>query len=118
MATFTRTNGYAVPSEQVGRDVKFVKVVLSGIETGYNAAGSNHEKCTNVLAKFCTITLVGTPASNNALWMVEGLPTGNVIDVTGSTAAIATALATDADAATSGSTTWTIYDGLSGASFA
>jgi L-serine deaminase len=33
-------------------------------------------------------------------------------------AAIATALATDADAATGGSTTWTITNGLSGTSFA
>jgi hypothetical protein len=51
--------------------------------------------------------------------LVEGLPAGNVLDVTGASAAIATALATDADAAIgSGSTTWTITNGLSGTSFA
>ena len=79
---------------------------------------SKLEIAARVLSKFCTVTVVGTPASSNVMFVVEGLPTGNVIDSTGSTAAIATALATDADAATGGSTTWTITDGLSGTTFA
>jgi hypothetical protein len=118
MATFTRTNGGVTAGEFIGRDVKFVKCALTGIHTGYTAVDSNLEKVTRVLSKFATITIVGTPAADNVVFMVEGLPAGNVQDVTGSSAAIATALATDADAATGGSTTWTIYNGLSGATFA
>lgn len=116
MASFTRANGYAAPGEFVGRDLKIVKCALTGIHTGYDAAESNHEKATRVLSQYCTITVVGTPASDNALYVVEGLPT--TVGVDGTQTAIATVLATDADAATSGSTTWTVYNGLSGTSFA
>jgi hypothetical protein len=112
MAEFTRTNGGALPGEFIGRDIKFVLCALTGIHTSYSAVNSNFEKCMRVLSKFCTITVVGTPASNNAMFVVEGLPT----DVGGT--AIASVLATDADAATSGSTTWTVYNGLSGNTFA
>ena len=118
MASFTRTNGGVTAGEFIGRDVKFVNCALTGIHTGYTAANSDLEKVARVLSKFCTITVVGTPASDNVKFLVEGLPSGSVKDYTGTSAAIATALATDADAATGGSTTWTIYDGLSGTSFA
>ena len=104
--------------EFIGRDVKFVNCALSGIHTGYTAADSDLAKVTRVLAKFCTITVVGTPASSNVKYLVEGLPSGNVKDVTGTSAAIATALATDADAANGLTSTWTIYTGLSGSTFA
>jgi hypothetical protein len=104
--------------EFIGRDVKFVNCALTGIHTGYTAADSNLAKVTRVLSKFCTVTVVGTPAGDNVKFLVEGLPSGSVKDYTGTSAAIATALATDADAATSGSTTWTITDGLSGTTFA
>ena len=118
MATFTRTNGGVTAGEFIGRDVKFVNCALTGIHTGYTAANSDLEKVTRVLQKFCTVTVVGTPAADNVKYLVEGLPSGNVVDVTGASAAIATALATDADAATGGSTTWTITNGLSGTTFA
>jgi len=118
MATFTQSYGYAVAAEQVGRDVKFVKCAASGLETAYAASNSNFEKAVRVLAKFATVTIVGTPTSGNCMFMVEGLPTGNVLDVTGASAAIATALATDADAANGLTSTWTIYTGLSGSTFA
>ena len=114
----TRTNGWAVPAEQVGRDIKFVKVAASGIETSYAAADSDFEQVVFALQKHCSITIVGTPASGNCVFMVEGLPSGNIIDVTGSSAAIATALATDIDAASGLTSTVTIYNGLSGATFA
>lgn len=104
--------------EFIGRDVKFVKCNLTNIHVSYTTANSDLSKVTRVLEKFCTVTIVGTPASDNVIFLVEGLPSGNVLDVTGASAAIATALATDADAATGGSTTWTIYNGLSGTSFA
>ena len=104
--------------EFIGRDVKFVKCALTGIHTGYTASNSDLAKVTRVLQKFCTVTIVGTPASDNVKFLVEGLPTGNVLDYTGTSAAIATVLATDADAATGGSTTWTITNGLSGTTFA
>jgi hypothetical protein len=118
MATFTRTNGWAAVGEFVGRDVKFVKCAATGLETSYAAADSNFEKAVRVLAKFCTVTIVGTPSSGNCVFLVEGLPTGNVLDINGSSAAIATALATDADAANGLTSTWTIYNGLSGTTFA
>jgi hypothetical protein len=104
--------------EFIGRDVKFVNCALTGIHTSYTASDSNLAKVTRVLSKFCTITIVGTPAGDNVKFLVEGLPAGNVQDYTGTSAAIATALATDADAATGGSTTWTITNGLSGTTFA
>ena len=118
MATFTRTNGGVTAGEFIGRDVKFVNCALTGIHTNYTAANSDLEKVTRVLQKFCTVTIVGTPASDNVKYLVEGLPSGNVENVNGTSQAIATALATDADAATGGSTTWTITNGLSGTSFA
>lgn len=114
----TRTNGGVTAVELVGRDLKYVNCALTGIHTSYTAVDSNLEKVTKVLAKFCTITAVGTPAADNVKFVVEGLPSGSVEDYTGTSAAIATALATDADAATGGSTTWTITNGLSGTSFA
>ena len=104
--------------EFIGRDVKFVNCALTGIHTGYTAADSDLAKVTRVLSKFCTVTVVGTPASDNVKFLVEGLPAGNVINVNGTSQAIATALATDADASTGGSTTWTITNGLSGTTFA
>ena len=105
--------------EFIGRDVKFVNCALTGIHTNYTLADSNLAKVTRVLSKFCTVTVVGTPAGDNVKYLVEGLPSGSVKDVTGTLAAIATALATDADLAIgSGSTTWTITDGLSGTTFA
>jgi hypothetical protein len=104
--------------EFIGRDVKFVNCALTGIHTNYTASDSNLAKVIRVLQKFCTVTIVGTPAGDNVKFLVEGLPSGSVKDYTGTLAAIATALATDADAATSGSTTWTITDGLSGTTFA
>jgi hypothetical protein len=104
--------------EFIGRDVKFVNCALTGIHTSYTAADSDLAKVTRVLSKFCTVTVVGTPAADNVKYLVEGLPAGSVKDVTGTSAAIATALATDADAATGGSTTWTITNGLSGTTFA
>lgn len=118
MASLVRTNGWALAGEFIGRDIKFVKCTATGLETSYLAADSNFEKAVRVLAKFCTITVVGTPASANCVFVVEGLPAGNVKDYTGTSAAIATVLATDADASNGLTSTWAIYNGLSGATFA
>jgi len=118
MAVVTRVNGSVAAVELVGRDLKFVKCAATGLETNYTNVDSNFEKAVRVLAKFCTITIVGIPASGNCMFVVEGLPSGNVINVSGTSQAIATALATDADAANGLTSTWTIYDGLSGTSFA
>jgi hypothetical protein len=116
--SLTRTNGWAQAGEFVGRDIKFVKCTATGLETAYAVADSDFEQVVRVLSSFCTITIVGTPASGNCVFMVEGLPAGNVTDVTGASAAIATALATNADAASGLSTTFAIYNGLNGATFA
>ena len=120
MATFTRVNGGTIAGEFIGRDIKFVKCALTNIHTGYSSPDSDLEKVARVLSRYSTITVVGTPASGNVIFVVEGLPTkvgDNTADQSGGTA-IATQLATEADAATGGSSTWTIYNGLSGTSFA
>lgn len=120
MATFTRVNGGALASELFGRDLKFVKATMSSIETGYTSPDSNFEKITRVLSRFSTISVVGTPASNNAVFVVEGLPTtvgDNTADQSGGTA-IVTQLQTEANAATGGAVTFTVYNGISGTSFA
>jgi hypothetical protein len=120
MATFARVNGGTIAGEFFGRDIKFVKATLSGIETGYASPDSNFEKVARVLSRFSTISVVGTPASNNAMFVVEGLPTtvgDNTADQSGGTA-IVTQLQTEANAATGGAVTFTVYSGLSGTSFA
>ena len=120
MATFTRTNGGAQAGEFVGRDLKFVNVALTGIQTNYTAAESNFEKVVRVLERYSTVTIVGTPSSGNAMFVVEGLPTtvnDNTPDQSGSTTVIAQ-MQTEANAATSGSCVFTVYSGLSGTSFA
>jgi hypothetical protein len=120
MATFTRTNGGALAGEYIGRDLKFVKATLTSIETGYTAADSNYEKIVRVLEKYSTVSVTGIPASNNAIFVVEGLPTtvgDNSADQSGGTA-IVTQLQTDANAATSGSVVFTVYNNISGTSFA
>ena len=120
MATFTRTNGGALAAEFVGRDLKFVNVALTGIQTNYTVADSNYEKVVRVLEKYCTVTITGIPSSGNAVFVVEGLPTtisDNTADQSGGTA-IVTALQTDANAATSGSCVFTVYNNISGTSFA
>lgn len=120
MATFARVNGGALAGEFVGRDLKFVNVALTGIQTGYTSPDSNFEKVVRVLQKYSTVTIVGTPASGNAVFVVEGLPTtvgDNTADQSGGTAIVAQ-LQTDANAATGGSCVFTVYGGLSGSSFA
>lgn len=120
MATFTRVNGGALAGEFVGRDLKFVKCALTGIETGYTAAESNFEKVVRVLERYSTVTIVGTPSSGNAMFVVEGLATtvsDNTADQSGSTTIVAQ-LQTEANAATSGSCVFTVYNGLSGTTFA
>jgi len=121
MATFTRVNGGALAGEFVGRDLKFVKVASTGIETGYTTPNSDFEAVVRVLERFSTVTVVGTPASGNAMFLVEGLPTtvgDNTPDQSGGTAIVAQ-LQTEANAATqSGAVTVTVYNGLSGTSFA
>ena len=120
MATFARVNGGALAGEFVGRDLKFVNVALTGIQTGYTAPESNFEKVVRVLEKYSTVTIVGTPAAGNAMFVVEGLPptvNDNSPDQSGSTTIVAQ-LQTDANAATGGSCVFTVYNGLSGTSFA
>jgi hypothetical protein len=123
MATFTRVNGYAAPAEQIGRDIKFVNVAWTGIHTSYDAPGSNHELATQAVAQYCTVTIVGIPASDNAKFMVEGLPThvggsDGVVGSVGTGTAIATKLKADIEAAIGGTATVTVNSSLSGTTFA
>jgi hypothetical protein len=120
MAQFTRTNGGAAAGEFVGRDLQFVNVALTGIQTSYTAVNSNYEKIVRVLEKYSTVTITGIPSGGNAVFMVEGLPptvSDNTPDQSGSTS-IVSQLQTDANAATGGSCVFTVYNGISGTSFA
>jgi hypothetical protein len=120
MATFTRTNGVSTYGEFIGRDLKYVKVALTGIETSYDTVNSAYEKTVRALEKYSTVTITGIPASGNAIFAVEGLPTtvsDNTADQSGGTA-IGAAIKADIDAATSGTSTITIYNNISGTSFA
>ena len=121
MATFTRANGGTIAGEFVGRDLKFVKCTSTSIETGYSAADSDLEKVTRILSKYSTVTIVGTPASNNVVFVVEGLPTtvgDNTADQSGGTAIVAQ-LNSDANTSLgSNAARFTVYSGLSGATFA
>ena len=105
--------------EFVGRDLKFLKIESTGIDTNYTYTNSNFANITRVVQKFGTTTIVGTPASGVAIYVVEGLPTGSVKDINGSSVDIAQAIGTDANAAVgSGTIIATVYNGLSGTSFA
>jgi hypothetical protein len=120
MATFARTNGGSTYGEFIGRDLKYVKVALTGIDTSYTAVDSAYEKTVRALEKYSTVTIAGIPASGNAIFAVEGLPTtigDNSADQSGGTA-IAVAVKADIDAATSGTSTITVYNNISGTTFA
>jgi hypothetical protein len=119
MAEFTRTNGGALAGEFFGRDLKYVKATLTSLETGYTAAESNYEKIVRVLEKYSTVSITGIPASNNAIFVVEGLPTtvgDNTADQSGGTA-IGVQLMSEANTATGGSVGITVYNNISGTSF-
>ena len=121
MATFTRANGGTTLGEFIGRDLKFVKCTSTSIETGYTAADSDLEKVARILSKYSTISIVGTPASNNVIFAVEGLPTtvgDSSVDQSGGTAIVAQ-LNSDANVSLgSNAARFTVYSGLSGATFA
>jgi hypothetical protein len=120
MATtaLTRTSGTAAAGEFVGRDLKFVNLNYSGIAATQGTVDGNLEKAARVLSKFSTITAVGTAATDDVIFMVEGLPSGSVNDVTGTSRAIAAALKADLEASIgSGTATFTIYSGLGSTGF-
>ena len=121
MATFTRANGGATAGEFFGRDLKFVKCNSTGIHTSYTAADSDLEKVTRILSMYSTISVVGTPASDNVMFVVEGLPTtvgDNTADQSGGTAIVAQ-LNADANVSIgSNAARFTVYNGLSGNTFA
>ena len=116
----TQVNGAVQAIENVGRDVKFVKVNYSGIAATVGTVDGNFDKATKVIANYSTITIVGTAASDDCIFMVEGLPAGNVKDnVDGTVRAIAAALKADLEASIgSGTATFTIYNGLGSTGFA
>jgi hypothetical protein len=120
MATFARTTVNTAVGEFIGRDLKYVKVALTGIDTSYTAVDSAYEKTVRALEKYCTVSIAGIPVSGNAIFAVEGLPTtvsDNTADQSGGTA-IGAAIKADIDAATSGTSTITVYSNISGTSFA
>jgi hypothetical protein len=121
MATFTRTNGGGKAGEFVGRDLKYVKCTSTGIETSYTAPDSDYEKVIRILEKFSTVTITGIPVSSNAVFVCEGLPItvgDNTADQSGSTS-ITAQLNADANVSIGSSAVrFTVYDNISGTSFA
>jgi hypothetical protein len=121
MAVFTRVNGGGKAAELFGRDLKYVKVSSSGLETSYTNPDSDYEKVIRVLERYSTVSVTGIPTSGNAVFVVEGLPTtvgDNSADQSGGTA-IVTQLQTEANATCgSGAVTVVVYNNISGTSFA
>jgi len=112
MAVFERTNGGAQPGEFFGRELKFVQCTKTGIHTNHANVDSVFEKVTRVVANYSTISLIGTPASNVAMFVVEGLPS----DVSGT--AIVSELQTAANVATGGAgCVFAVFEGISGNTF-
>ena len=95
-AQTTGDNAGAYQEHHSGGNINWFRVTLTGIETSYNTADSNWEKTLKAMAGFGTIVHAGLPASNDAMFGLEGCPTDQ-------TAAMATAV----DAATGGSSTIT-----------
>jgi len=90
-----------------------VRCTKTGIETDNDKPDSVFEKVTRVVAQYSTISLVGTPASNVAMFVVEGLPS----DVAGT--AIVSELQTAANAATGGAgCVFAVFEGINGNQFA
>jgi hypothetical protein len=95
-AMTTGDNAGAYQEHHSGGNINWFRVTLSGIETSYNAADSNWEKTLKAMSGFGTVVHAGLPASNDAMFGLEGCATDQ-------TAAMVTAV----DAATSGSSTIT-----------
>ena len=109
MAVFARAAHTGAKSGQFyGRDINFVRVALSGIETTYTQPDSTFEKVVRTLQMYGTMSIVGVPASGDAVFAMEGLQTGSGV--------AATVIKTAIDAAVGGgaNSTITIYGTSSG----
>lgn len=73
MAVFARVNGGAKVGQFVGRELEFVLLAKTGIQTGYTDVDSNFEKAVRVLQTYGTMTIVGTPDSGNVIFVMEGM---------------------------------------------
>ena len=118
MAVFTRVNGGAKVGQFFGRDINFVLVNLTGIQTNYTNVDSTYEKVVRALQMYGTMSIAGLPSGGNAIFAMEGLQTG-------ATQLDAGTLENAIDAATGGSSTVTVYGistapgvGISGNGFA
>lgn len=74
MAVFARANnGGARVGQFVGRELEFVLLAKTGIQTGFTDVDSNFEKAVRILQTYGTMTIVGTPASDNVIFVMEGM---------------------------------------------
>ena len=107
MPGLTRVNGGTGPIELIGRDIDWVLVASTGIDTTYTAVDSNLEIAMRVIENYGTVTIVGTPNGANVRFAVEGLSANAAI------------LDAALDAAIAGNSPVTTVDtGLDGAGFA
>lgn len=107
----TRVNGGILTAELVGRDLKWVNITSTGIDTAQGAINSNLELVVRAVQSYGTVTLVGNaantgPAGNTqpqVMLAVEGLN------------ANATALAAAINAVITGNTAQVaIFDNING----
>jgi len=74
MAVFARVAPTGAKVGQfVGRDLAFVLLAKTGIQTNYTNVDSDFEKAVRILQLHGTMTIVGTPDSGNVIFVMEGL---------------------------------------------
>lgn len=73
MAVFARVNGGAQVGQFVGRALEFVLLAKNNIHVNFTNVDSDFEKAVRVLQTYGTMTIVGTPATNNVIFVMEGL---------------------------------------------
>lgn len=82
--------------EHFAGNIEWFRVTLTGIHTSYDSADSNWEKTLKAMSGYGTVVMAGIPSANDAMFGLEGADTS---------ATTITAMTTDVDAATSGSST-------------
>jgi len=118
MAVFTRTSGNegGASGEFFGRDIQFLKATVAGAGASALAATQTGPNCAlativKAVQNYATVSIVGTPASNDVVLAVEGL--SNIATVgTISTAANAALVAAGFTSGTAMTVTFALHETL------
>jgi hypothetical protein len=84
----TRVNGGAQPTELVGRELDWVLVGHANLHVTYTNVDSDFEIVIRTLENYGTVTIVGTPATDYARFVMEGLNANAAVLDTALTAAV------------------------------